>query len=143
MKKNQKRILLVDDDLELLRTLEVHCRKIGLEVDTARNAVTAVKLLEQKKPDLICLDMNVPGGNGLKLCEMVLASPDDVTCPVIILTSQQEQTTPRRGGDMCVYCVQKRPNVWKYLEPVIYELIDIQPSSRRSNDGRDVTEYVS
>jgi DNA-binding response OmpR family regulator len=130
---NRKRILLVDDDLELLRVLEVHCRKIGLDVYTARNAVTAVTLLEEKKPDLICLDMNVPGGNGLKLCEMMLASPDDVTCPVIILTGRADGAAKRLRAEMCVYYVQKRPHMWRYLEPVIYELIDIRPVARRPN----------
>jgi len=128
----RKGILLVDDDLDLLKLLAKRCRKLGLEAHTAHNALQAVSLLEKKKPDLICLSDSVPGGNGMKLCQMVLASPDDVSCPVIVLTEKKKNVAPRRSDDMCVYSVHKRPHVWKYLEPVIYELIDIQPLGRRT-----------
>ncbi|MFV1968142.1 MAG: response regulator [Pirellulaceae bacterium] len=131
----RKRILLVDDDLELLKRLAKRCQKLGLEVYSAHDALQAVTLLEEKDPDLLCLSGSIPGGNGMRLCEMVLASPDDVACPVIVLTQNKENTTPRQSAEMCVYHVQKRPQLWKYLEPVIYELIDIQPAGRRSTGG--------
>jgi DNA-binding response OmpR family regulator len=129
--KHRKRILLVDDDLKLLNLLAKRCQKLGLEVFSAHDALKAVTLLNDKDPDLLCLSGSLPGGNGMRLCEMVLASPDDVTCPVIVLTENQETSTPRQSNEMCVYYVQKRPHVWKYIEPVIYELIDIQPVGPR------------
>ena len=137
----RKRILLVDEDLSLLKLLGKRCRKLGLEPYLAHDAIRAVTLLEEKDPDLLCLSGSIPGGNGMRLVEMALASPDDVTCPVIVLTQNRETKTPRQSSEMCVYYVQKRPHIWKYLEPVIYELIDIPPVDRRStsaerNDGK-------
>ena len=129
-----KRILLVDVNLQVLNDLSVRCQAIGLEVFTAQDAATTAELLESRKPDLICLDDQVAGSDGLSLSEMVLASPDDVFCPVIVLVSQSEAVSRTRSKEMCVYALHKRPNLWRYLEPVICELVDIQPIRRRSND---------
>jgi hypothetical protein len=75
---------------------------------------------------------------------MVLASPDDVTCPVIILTGDADDPRSRGPSDMCVYHVQKRKDLWRYLEPVVFELVDVSPQPRRSSgEERDLSEFVS
>lgn len=131
---NGKTILLVDRDLNVLKDLAEHCRTIGLEVLTAQDGAAAAQLLEQNAPDLICVDDQLPGGDGLSLCEMVVASPDDVACPVVVLVQQVDANRKMCAAEMCVYFLHKRPNLWRYLEPVIYELVDVQPASRRSPD---------
>jgi CheY-like chemotaxis protein len=141
---NRKKILLVDADSELLQLLATRCREIGLDVDVADDASAAVALLEKREPDLICVDAQLPGSNGLRLSEIVLKSPDDVACPVIILTNGSKDAAVAHSSKMCVYSVQKRPDLWRFLEPVIYELIDIQPVRRRTNDQEEgLTECVS
>jgi CheY-like chemotaxis protein len=128
------RVLLIDSDAELLSELTGHCRAAGLEVFTAQDAVSGVALLEQQQPELLCLDDQLPGGDGLRLAEMVLASPEDVSCPVVILTRQAEPPRTPPAAEMCVYVLQKRPSLWRYLEPVIYELVDLPPVHPRPND---------
>lgn len=141
---SRRRILLVDRNARLLSELADRCQAIGLEVFTAKDAASAAQLLEQNAPDLICLDDQVPGDQGLTLCEMVIASPDDVTCPVVVLVDRTERTPATYSSEMCVYYLSKRPNLWRYLEPVIYELVDIQPAATRSNDhGRGISGYVA
>ena len=111
-----------------------------MEVFTAQDATSAAQLLEQNTPDLICLDDQLPGDEGLTFCEMVVASPDDVTCPVVVLAERTDRTAAPQSSEMCIYFLQKRPNLWRYLEPVIYELVDIQPATSRSNDpGRGIS----
>ena len=112
-----KRILLVDVNLQLLDDLSARCRAIGLEVFTAQDAATTAEVLESKKPDVICLDDQVAGSDGLSLSEMVLASPDDVFCPVIVLVSQSEAASRTQSQDMCVYAIHKRPNLWRTWNP--------------------------
>lgn len=141
---SRKRILLVDRNATLLDHLAARCRGLGLEVFTAKDAASAAQLLEQNSPDVICLDDQVPGDQGLTLCEMVIASPDDVTCPVVVLVGGADRTAVAYTSEMCVYYLQKRPNLWRYLEPVLFELVDIPPSTTRSNDhGRGISGYVA
>jgi DNA-binding response OmpR family regulator len=141
---DSKRILLVDRDAQLLKELAEHCRAIGLEVLTAPDGATAAQLLEQNAPDLICVDDQLPGGDGLSLCEMIVASPDDVACPVVVFVQQAEVPRKTCATEMCVYYLHRRQNLWRYLEPIIYELVDIQPASRRSTDqGHGISGCVS
>jgi len=141
---NGKRILLIDHDVNLLKELSERCRAIGLEVFTAQDGSAAAQLLEENSPHLVCVDDQIPGGDGLSLCEMVVASPDDVACPVIVLVRQADAARKSPAQEMCVYYLHKRPNLWRYLEPVIFELVDIQPVSRRSTDqGRGISGCVS
>ncbi len=127
-------ILLVDRDEDLLKELTSHCRAIGLAVLSAREGAAAARLIEENPPDLICVDDQMPGGDGLTLCEMILASPDDVSCPVIVLTQRIGAPRKPASEEMCVYLLRKRAGLWRYLEPVIEELIDIPPRSRRLGD---------
>lgn len=128
-------ILLVDRNAKLLKELADRCQAIGLDVLTAKDASSAVRLLEQHAPDLVCLDDQTPGDEGLSFCEMVVGSPDDVPCPVIVLLGRERPTAAMRSSEMCVYYLHKRPNLWRYLEPVIYELVDIQPAARSPVTG--------
>lgn len=140
----RKRILLVDADAELLRLLAVRCREIGLDVDTARDATSAVTWLDKRKPDLVCLDDELPGGGGLRLSEIVLKSPDDVACPVILLTTRSQKGAAPSSPRMCVYRVQKRPDLWRFLEPVVHELVDVRATRRSTGGGgKGRTEHVS
>lgn len=140
----RKRLLLVDGDQELLKELAGRCESLGFETHTAIDAVGAVTLLEKQKPHLICLDDQLPGGSGMRLAEMVVQSPDDVPCPVVILLDNKDTRAPRRPPEMCVYHVRKRPNFWKFLEPVIQELVVTEPARRPSNDGgQDATRAIS
>lgn len=131
----RKSILIVDRDLKLLEQLTASGREIGLQVYTAQDAVTAVSLLECHQPDLMCVEAHVPGGGGMTFCEMVLASPDDVACPVIILVDEGQRIRRARHDEMCVYYLRKRPDVWQYLEPVIHELVVFDPPRRPTPDG--------
>jgi DNA-binding response OmpR family regulator len=133
----RKRILVIDEDPDLLQYVAKRCRTLGMEVDTAEEAVAAMTLFERQPPDLLLLDGLLPGGSGLRLSEMVLASPDDVTCPVIIMTREGYAVEKNASTDMCVYRVRKRAPLWQFLEPIIRELVDVDPQSRRSNDEEE------
>lgn len=140
---NPKKILIVDDDSDFASALAMRCRQIGLRVQTAHNALTAVATISRDLPNLVCMDVNMPTANGLSICEMMAKDPEMARIPVIVLTGCKEAETIRRCEDLCVYYVHKSPDVWRRVEPVIYELIDIEPpandtlpiQSRRTRRG--------
>ena len=94
-----RKILVVDDEAMITELLSDHLGDEGYEVYTANNAADALKLLP-KKPDLIILDINMPGINGLELCKNIR---NHVSCPILFLTAriteQDKINGLQYGGD--------------------------------------------
>ena len=121
----RKTILIADDDHDLTNVLALRCTELGLDVHTASDAMTALSKAHRYHPDLICLDVQMPGGNGLSACEMLTTDDELSSLPVIMLTGQRDEDTIRRCHDMCAYYVLKCPDVWQRVEPLICELLDL------------------
>jgi len=120
-----KTVLIADDDCALLQALAVRCRELGLKVLLARDAMTALRFVHRRRPDLVCLDVNMPAGNGLSVCEMLASDRELCSIPVIILTGRTDEECIRRCHSMCAYYVLKSRDVWERMEPIICELLDI------------------
>lgn len=121
MKKN---ILIADDDTDIVEMLSLRCHAAGYQVDSANNATTALGKAEETIPDLVILDVDMPYGNGLSVCEMMANHKDLKSIPVIILTSSSQEDTIRRCHQLCAYYVLKCPNVWPRVEPLLQDLLD-------------------
>ncbi len=78
------RIMIVDDEKMLTDLLSQHLQDCGYETLTANDASTALKLLP-RNPDLILLDINMPGTDGLELCRTIR---NHVSCPILFLTAR-------------------------------------------------------
>lgn len=81
------KILLVDDDRDLLKMLGSYLRIKGYKVDTAANGAMAMERIKNA-PDLILLDVNMPGMDGITVCRQIR---DRVSCPVLFLTARVEE----------------------------------------------------
>jgi DNA-binding response OmpR family regulator len=88
-----KRILVVDDDLDLLMLLERWLDRQGYAVETAASLPEAEELIPQFTPDLVLLDINVKGDDGRQLC-WKLKHNEDAGAKVIIM-SGYDFSTPR------------------------------------------------
>ncbi len=121
-----KTILIADDDTDLVAALELRCRQLGLEVVTAEDALTALSSVDCIVPDLVCMDVSMPGGNGLAACEMMADDERLSSIPVIILTGSSDEETIRRCHRMNAYYVQKSSDVWQRVEPILCELLEIE-----------------
>ncbi len=118
-----KTVLIADDDTDLVAALELRCRQLGLEVITAEDALSSV---DCTLPDLVCMDVSMPGGNGLAACEMMADDQRLASIPVIILTGSSDEETIRRCHRMNAYYVQKSSDVWQRVEPILCELLEIE-----------------
>jgi CheY-like chemotaxis protein len=130
MTPKTKSVFIADDDRELVAALSSRIERLGLKVYKAFDAVSALQAIHSARPDLVILDVSMPAGNGLSVCEMMATDPNLSTVPVIILTGRQDQETIKRCWDMCVYYVLKCPDVWPRVEPLVYELVDVDPPER-------------
>ena len=121
-----KTILIADDDTDLVDALELRCRQLGLEVITAEDGLTALSAADYALPDMVCLDVSMPGGNGLAACEMMADDERLSSIPVIILTGSSDEETIRRCHKMKAYYVQKSRDVWPRIEPILRDLLGIE-----------------
>ena len=87
-----EKILLVDDSKTELHFLSDLLTKRGYKVRTAENADEAMKRLGEDKPDLILMDVVMPGQNGFQLTRAITRDPRFVDVPVIMCTSKNQET---------------------------------------------------
>jgi twitching motility two-component system response regulator PilH len=87
-----KKILLVDDSKTELHHLSELLRRKGYEVRTAENGEEAMRRLADDKPDLILMDVVMPGQNGFQLTRAITRDPRFADVPVIMCTSKGLET---------------------------------------------------
>ncbi|MDQ6628556.1 MAG: response regulator [Pseudomonadota bacterium] len=87
-----QKILLVDDSKTELHHLSELLGKRGFEVRTAENGEDAMKRLGEETPDLILMDVVMPGQNGFQLTRAITRDPRFVKVPVIMCTSKNQET---------------------------------------------------
>ena len=87
-----KHILLVDDSKTELHFLSDLLEKRGYRVRTAENGEDAMRRLGEETPDLILMDVVMPGQNGFQLTRAITRDPRFVNVPVIMCTSKNQET---------------------------------------------------
>ena len=85
---SDKKILIVEDDRNLLDTLVYNVKKEGYDVVTSTDGEAAIESARKEKPDLIILDIMLPTLNGLEVCRILRK---EMTVPILILTAKNEE----------------------------------------------------
>ncbi len=80
-----KRVLVVDDDVKTVELVKLYLNRDGYRVLTAYDGVNALRLARESHPDLIVLDLMLPGIDGLEICRILRAESD---VPIIMLTAK-------------------------------------------------------
>lgn len=121
--KHSRTILIADEDPSTVTALALRCRALGLNVFVAYDAFTALQLARTHKPDFVCLDGGMPGGNGLTACEMLATDECCSSIPVMALTDRSNPDTMQYSHGIADYYIEKCPNVWSRVGPLLTELI--------------------
>jgi two-component system alkaline phosphatase synthesis response regulator PhoP len=82
-----EKILYADDDLDIQEIIKGILTKEGYEVIIAKDGIEALKLIQEKKPDVVLLDYLMPGLNGTQVLEALRKSPETKSVPVIMVTA--------------------------------------------------------
>lgn len=86
----QLRILLVDDDPNIRQLLNLYLTKEGYQVEMAERGDTAVTMFKQNPPNLMLLDVMLPGMDGFEVCRTLRGEGNNV--PIIMITAREEET---------------------------------------------------
>jgi DNA-binding response OmpR family regulator len=91
------RVLVVDDEPNILLSLEFLMQQAGFEVVTATDGETALQRVAERPPDLILLDISLPGLSGFEVLEQLRAQPEHARLPIIMLTAHGREVEREKG----------------------------------------------
>lgn len=92
-----KKILIADDEPDILEILSFNLSAEGYEVITAKNGDEAIEKAMKTAPDLIMLDVMMPGRNGLEVCNLLRARPEFADTLIIFLTAMSDENSEIKG----------------------------------------------
>ena len=92
-----KRVLIVDDDAKTVELVKLYLNRDGYRVLTAYDGIEALKLAREGHPDLIVLDLMLPGMDGLEVCRKLR---EDSDVPIIMLTARTTENDRLTGLDL-------------------------------------------
>jgi len=92
-----ERILVVDDEPDIVALVVYHLAKAGFRISTASNGADALRLAQQDRPALIVLDLMLPGMSGLEVLEQLRADESGQDIAVLLLTARREEPDRIKG----------------------------------------------
>lgn len=132
------RILIVDDEESARTGMQLLLEQKGYEILCAEDGVTALKLIDEKKPDLILLDIVMPEIDGYQLCDLLKKKQEYREIPVIMITAKSQKKdifwALEKGAEECL----TKPIDPISLLKVIKKLLDerITTKSALSSPGK-------
>jgi DNA-binding response OmpR family regulator len=87
-----KKILIVEDERDILQLVKMYLEKEGFRVLTASTGSEGLKLARSEKPDLLILDLMLPEMDGLEVCKRLRSAPETAMLPIIMLTAKAEES---------------------------------------------------
>ncbi len=95
-----KRLLMVDDEPEILMLVESRLKANGYEVLTALDGPTALEIAKKEKPDLIILDIMLPKMDGYKVCGLLKKDSRYSKIPIILFTARAQEEDKKLGEEV-------------------------------------------
>ena len=97
MSNNKQKILIVDDEPDILELIEYNLKKEGYQVYTATNGLEAIQSAKKNQPELIILDIMMPKLDGIETCRQLRALPEFNTTFMVFLTARSEEYSEISG----------------------------------------------
>jgi DNA-binding response OmpR family regulator len=90
-------VLLVDDEPNIILSLEFLIEQAGYEARVARDGDAALKSIEERKPDLVLLDVMLPKRDGFDVCQRIRANPAWNDIRIVMLTAKGRDSEREKG----------------------------------------------
>ena len=121
--ENKRRLLVVEDELDLAEMVKLRLKANGYEVLIAYDGQAGLDLARQEKPDLIILDLMLPKIDGYKICRMLKFDEKYKHIPIIMFTARAQESDKKMGSDVGADAYITKPFDAQALLSKIKELI--------------------
>ena len=132
-----RKILIVEDERDILDLVTHYLEKEGFRVRSATDGPAGWMAVLRERPDLIVLDLMLPGMDGLELCKKIRAESSTAVMPVIMLTAKAEETDRVVGLEVGADDYLTKPFSPKELVARVKALL--RRADRREGDGKPFT----
>ena len=143
------KILIVDDEPDIVELVSYNLERDGFSTVKAHEGEAALRKVRMEKPDLLILDLMLPGVGGLDICKTIRANPELSSLPIIMLTAKTDEVDKILGLEMGADDYMTKPfSVKELIARVRTILRRVQdgkkPSARESFEFKDLAiNYVS
>ncbi len=94
------KVLIVDDEEDIADLLTYNLVREGFAAIAAHDGETALRMIKKEKPNLVLLDLMLPGMNGLDVCKSVRRNPEAARLPIIMLTAKSDEIDKVTGLEL-------------------------------------------
>lgn len=92
-----KKILIIEDDPSFSRAINHIIEKEGYDVITASNGLSGFRMAQEEKPDLLILDVMLPGLDGFEICSRLRQDPPTANLPIVMLSTKGQEADKTTG----------------------------------------------
>lgn len=119
------KILIVDDEPNILMSLEFLMRKEGYEVYVARDGAEALDIIDKELPEIVILDIMMPNVDGYEVCQEIKHSPDKKHIQVIFLSAKSKKEDIEKGLEMGANLYLTKPFSTRNLVKEVKKLVNV------------------
>ena len=124
-----KKILIADDEPSIVAAVEFLLKRDGYDVRVARSGDEALELMEASPPDLVLLDVMMPGKSGYELCKRLRERPEWKDLKIIMLSAKGRDAEVSRGLSLGADVYITKPFSTRDLIAKIHGLLESEPSA--------------
>lgn len=114
-----KKILFVDDEPVVLKLMKTRLESRGFRVEIAPSGMEGIVKAKEWQPDLILLDVIMPGLDGFETCQRLKSLPETKNIPVFLFTASQDSKLERMAGEAGAEKVVQKPHVEQLLDTIM------------------------
>lgn len=122
-----EKILLVDDDMDTLRLVGLMLQRQGYEVRAASNGPQALSMAQIDQPDLILLDIMMPGMSGHEICEKIKDDPEMKKTYIIMVSARTQQEDRMQAASVGADEYVTKPYDVRLIRERVQKVLEINP----------------
>lgn len=89
---SKKKIVIIEDEPDILEVLSYNLKREGYEIHTAADGIRGLALVRQQVPDLVLLDLMLPGMDGVEICSSIKKDPQTQSTLIVMVTAKGEES---------------------------------------------------
>lgn len=126
MEARKKRVLIVDDDAGLIKVMRIYFENSGIEAPVEQSGIGALKAIDAQRPDVVIMDIRMPGMDGLEVCRAIRRDPVNSRLPIIVMTGFHSESKRKEAAAAGVNLYLTKPVVMAELLKHVKELTSQQ-----------------